>query len=72
MSFSICLLLLPNFLRVDVHVTIIDQYNRTARVRRTGTFGTLVNSADPDQTPKDAASDQVCTVCLNYRKLRVK
>ena len=31
------------------------------------TFGTLANSADSDQTPQ-----RVCTVCLNYRKLRVK
>ena len=31
---------------------------------------TFANNADSDQTPcSSAASDQVCTVCLNYRKL---
>ena len=34
--------------------------------------GILAYSADPDQTPQNAASDQCHTVCLNYRKLRVK
>ena len=29
--------------------------------------GTLANSADSDQTPQNTGSDQVCTVCLNYR-----
>ena len=26
--------------------------------------GTLANSENPDQRPQNAASDQVCTVCL--------
>ena len=38
----------------------------------TGTSETLANSADPDQTPQNAASDQDLHVCANYRKLRVK
>ena len=33
---------------------------------------TVVNTADPDQRPQNAASDQSLTVCLIYRKLRVK
>ena len=34
--------------------------------------GTLANSADQDQMQWKLTSDQVCTVCLNYLKLRVK
>ena len=35
-------------------------------------FGILANSVDPDQTPQNAAFDQVCAICLNFRKLRDK
>ena len=34
--------------------------------------GTLTNSADPDQMLQNAALIRVGTVCLNYRKLRIK
>ena len=34
---------------------------------------TLANCADPDQTPQNARRlIRVCTICLNYRKLRVE
>ena len=34
--------------------------------------GTLANSANPDQTPRKRRLIRVCTVCLNYRKFRIK
>ena len=38
----------------------------------TGTFGVLENSADPDQTPQMAVSDQILHCLLKLHDLRVK
>ena len=35
-------------------------------------YSTLTNSADPDQIHRIWCLIKICTVCLNYRKLRVK
>ena len=85
-----------NFLKVVVHVIIIDKCNQTARmyeiqvtviysranlvvvisecrvkrvICKTWT-GTLANSADPDQTPQNAAYDQVLHCFLELQEIK--
>ena len=36
----------------------------------TGTFGTLANSADPDQTPQNVASDQGLHCLLKLQEVK--
>ena len=56
--------------RCDVIVQCKEVYFKT----RTGTFGTLANSADLDQTPQNAVSDQGlhCLLELQIIKDRMK
>ena len=50
----------------------VTSESRAKRVICKTWTGTLTNSADQDQTPQNAASDQDLTVCLNYWNLRVE
>ena len=52
-------------------VAVMSECRVKSGMRKTWT-GTLANSADPDRHLKTRHLIRVCTVCLNYGKLRVK
>ena len=53
-----------------VTVTSVCRKNRVICKTGTGTFGTFANSADPDQMPQNAASDQGLHCLLELQEVK--
>ena len=62
------------FKRTTKLLTMIEIQSILTQISLASLFGTYANSADPDQTPQDAASDQGlhCLLTENYNKNKIK